>query len=452
VGLIRRKGTDRSGEKFSYLKRVPKRYAGLVKSENGKPLKEVRIALRTDSRTEAEAKAAQIERALFAEWEALLAGDEGTARAHYLAARSLAEARGFPYVPMNDLAAGNLDELVRRVLTLGERDGSGVASAPAAEAILGAVPEALPSFKEAVDEYFAEVRARHTQKSEGQRKKWRNTRDRAVARFLEVMGREDMPLAEVDRAAARKFRDWWLDRIAEGYKINSANMEIGALSDIVSTWAKAKDVELDNPFAGLSVPGKDKSERPPFSRAFIRDTMLKPGALDAMNDEARDVLLMLVNTGCRPSEITDAPLEDFVVDAPIPFLRIAPNGRELKVAHTRRDIPLLGVSLDAARRIVARGGISDRYAHKAAGWSAAVNKFLRTNGLLETPKHVVYSIRHYVEDAMLEAGVDDRVRADILGHKYDRPRYGAGGALAGRRKALEAIALEAGVQQEGAKA
>lgn len=96
---------------------------------------------------------------------------------------------------------------------------------------------------------------------------------------------------------------------------------------------------------------------------------------------------------------------------------MAPNGRELKQRHTARDIPLLGVSLEAARRIVARGGIM-RYRHKATGWSNLVNKYLETNGLQETPAHTVYSLRHFVEDALLAARVDDRVRADILGHNY----------------------------------
>jgi hypothetical protein len=30
-----------------------------------------------------------------------------------------------------------------------------------------------------------------------------------------------------------------------------------------------------------------------------------------MNDEARDVFLIMINTGLRPSNITDAPLDDF---------------------------------------------------------------------------------------------------------------------------------------------
>ena len=149
---------------------------------------------------------------------------------------------------------------------------------------------------------------------------------------------------------------------------------------------------------------------------------------------------MTINTGLRPSEITGAPLEDFEVTHNIPFMRVAQNGRKIKVAHTEQDIPLLGVSLEAARRIVARGGIQ-RYQHKADSWSAAVNKYLKTNGLRETPKHVAYSVRYYIENALLAANVDDRVRADLLGHEYRRPSYGDGGALAGRRAALELIAL-----------
>jgi integrase len=70
-----------------------------------------------------------------------------------------------------------------------------------------------------------------------------------------------------------------------------------------------------------------------------------------------------------------------------------------------------------------------------------VNKFLANNGLKETPDHTAYSLRHYVEDMLLSVGVDDRVRADILGHKYQRPVYGFGGGLPMRRDALAKIAL-----------
>ena len=191
---------------------------------------------------------------------------------------------------------------------------------------------------------------------------------------------------------------------------------------------------MPNPFSDLRLEGKDERGVPAFSRKWIEEKFAAEGALPGLNDAARDVLLIMINTGLRPSEIIDAPLSDFEIKANIPFLRVAPNGRELKVAHTKRDIPLIGVALEAARRIAARGG-PVRYRQNGNGWSAAVNV------LRETPSHTAYSIRHYVENALLAAKVDDRVRADILGHKYNRPSYGDGGALAGRAEALALIAL-----------
>lgn len=58
-----------------------------------------------------------------------------------------------------------------------------------------------------------------------------------------------------------------------------------------------------------------------------------------------------------------------------------------------------------------------------------MNKFLRANGLLETPRHSLYSLRHSFEDRMLAAGIDDRIRRDLFGHRLDRERYGKGASL-----------------------
>ncbi len=438
-------GITKDRGRYYWVKRVPKRYRDVVVGIDGQPVKQVRVALRTDSASEARKKAVQVEEARIAEWEALLAGDAGAAQEHYLAAKRLAEARGFAYMPMAKLAAGDLDELVRRLGSLAE--GGTLTSSAVAEAVLGTVPEALPTLTKVLDEYVELTRTRHLQKSGAQRHKWLLPRKRAVANFLTaVVGTgqdgspKDLPVNEITRAQALQFRAWWSARVLTGHRIDTANKDFGHLAQIIGTWAKLTDVPIDNPFRDLRLEGNDGGRTPPFSRAWVRDRLLAPDAFAGLNEEARDVFLMMLNTGLRPSEITDAPLEDFAIAAPIPHFRVEPNGRELKVVHTRREIPLLGVSLDAARRIVARGGIG-RYRHKAGAWSALVNKYLANNGLKETPAHVAYSVRHYVEDALLAAGVDDRVRADILGHKYARPNYGTGGGLAGRRAALGKIAV-----------
>lgn len=433
MGIINDRG------RYYWVKRVPKRFAGLVRGADGQPVTQVRQALHTDSLPEAKIKAAQVEAARIAEWEAMAAGDAGSARKHYEAARKLAQARGFPYTPMPALTEGDIGDLVARVLSLAE--GGRLTASPAiTEAVLGAVPEVMPTLPDVLTEYYDLTKTRHLKKSESQRHKWKLPRERAVRNFVDVTGKGAVPVSEITRADALQFRRWWSGRVEKGMKVESANKDFGHLQEIFSTWTELTNTELANPFTKLRLDGKDEHAKPAFSREWVRTKILAPGALDGLNDEARDVLLITLNTGLRPSEITDAPLEDFEVKANVPFLRVAPHGRELKVAHTKRDIPLLGVALEAARRIVARGGIS-RYRHKAGSWSACVNKYLAENGLKESQRHTAYSVRHYVENALLAAKVDDRVRADILGHKYHRPSYGDGGALVGRRDALELIAL-----------
>lgn len=427
------------------MKRVPKRFAAVALNTRGAPVTQVRQCLHTDSHSEALAKAAAVEANKVAEWEAALAGDEKNAAKHFAAAKKLAETHGFVYTPAPDIAEQNLADVVKRLNAV--NGPAGITSPTVVEAVLGGVPEVFPTIREVMQRYFDLTKTRHLKKSPAQLKRWRQKRIRAVENLLSVLstpdhagGYRDIVVSEISREDAIKFRDWWSARVEGGLKLNTANRDISSLSELLRTWARLTNTEFDDPFAGLNLEGKDQSARPAFSLAWIKQQILADGALDGLNDEARDVFLVMINTGLRPSEITDAPIDDFVLSDKIPHIRVAPNGRELKVSHTMRDIPLLGVSLLAAQRIAGRGGIA-RYTHKASGWSAAVNKYLKTNGLRESPDHVVYSIRHYVENALLAAKVDDRVRADILGHKYQRPRYGDGGGLKGRRDALKLIAL-----------
>ena len=79
--------------------------------------------------------------------------------------------------------------------------------------------------------------------------------------------------------------------------------------------------------------------------------------------------------------------------------------------------------------------------HDSATLSATVNKYLRANGLLETPAHSLHSLRHSFEDRMLAAGTLDRIRRDLFGHRLDRERYGKGASLAHLAELVRRIAL-----------
>ena len=136
-----------------------------------------------------------------------------------------------------------------------------------------------------------------------------------------------------------------------------------------------------------------------------------------MNAEAAAILKVMVNTGCRPSEIACLTGPQIHLDGSVPYISLEPVGRQLKSKNARRRIVLNGASLDAMTAFPAG---FPRYQMNSASLSATVNKYLRTNGLLETPRHSLYSLRHAFEDRMLRNGVDERVRRDLMGHALGR--------------------------------
>jgi integrase len=65
---------------------------------------------------------------------------------------------------------------------------------------------------------------------------------------------------------------------------------------------------------------------------------------------------------------------------------------------------------------------------------------MRENGLMETPEHTLYGLRHSFEDRMLDRDVDERIRRDLMGHALDRQRYGKGASLEKLREVVRSIA------------
>ena len=110
---------------------------------------------------------------------------------------------------------------------------------------------------------------------------------------------------------------------------------------------------------------------------------------------------------------------------------------ERATAASRRIIPLLGVSLEAFREYP-QG--FPRYANSPS-LTDTINKFLRENGLLESDEHTLYGLRHSFEDRMLAAGIDERIRRDLMGHSLRRERYGEGASLDQLHALLKPLAL-----------
>ena len=190
-------------------------------------------------------------------------------------------------------------------------------------------------------------------------------------------------------------------------------------------------------FSDLTFRDEHKKTWPPFSVEWIRDKFTFE-AISGANGQLRGAFLALINTGCRPSEICGLMLDDIALDHNIPHIIIRPNeARALKNSASRREVPLVGISLEAMRRNP-RG--FPRYRRKDK-FSNAINKFLRENGLLEKASHTAYSLRHSFEDRMLALNVPDRLAADLMGHSTQRERYGAGPDLAQKLGVLSRLAV-----------
>ena len=97
------------GNALYLRKRTPSRYAGI------EPRREIWIALNTDSQREAQAKASQVWAVLVDGWEAMLAGRSADAQTRYDAAKALATARGFRWMPIERVTQLPMPELLTRL-------------------------------------------------------------------------------------------------------------------------------------------------------------------------------------------------------------------------------------------------------------------------------------------------------------------------------------------------
>jgi integrase len=367
-------------------------------------------------------------------WEARLAGDTEDAETRFAAAQELARIRGHRYLDLGRVAKLPLRELVERVEAVSV--GGGRPDPAETAALLGTAQEPQITVTKALGLYWTLAREKTLGKSDDQLRRWKNPRIKAVRNFVSVV--EDKPIGEITRDDMLDFRQHWLERIEAGeVTAASANKDLVHLGDVLKTVNKMKRLGLALPLGELSFKEGETRTRPPFSVEWIKARLLTPGALDGLNPEARGLLLGMINTGYRPSEGAALTAETIRLDSDVPHISIEPEGRQLKSQYARRLIPLTGVSLEAFRAFP--GGFP-RYRDNA-GLSATVNKYLRSNGLLETPDHSFYSLRHSFEDRMLAAGIDERIRRDLFGHRLDRERYGKGASLAHVAELIAGFAL-----------
>jgi len=406
----------------------------------------IRMSLKTNDLAFARRKRDQLAAADDALWATMTtSGSSDPAQRKYEAAVRRVEALDFTFhgaAYFEDPA--NIDDLVDRVrfaIVSGKED-------QIAEPLLGAIDIPQTTVSKAFEMYCDEIVADELiGKSTVQKDQWKKVKKRAVTNFINLAG--DKAMEEITVDDAKKLYRFWLARIAPKdtqptASASSGNRDVGNMRVLFASYFKHQgDERRRNPFEGFSFHAKKKRSRPPIPTEWIRDCILKPGNLATLNDEARGILLILIETGARPSEICNLEPSAIRLSHKVPHLSIEPredpeDPREIKTASSQRMVPLIGVALDAAKHH--KNGFP-RYRNRENDFSAAINKYMRENKLLPSPKHTAYSFRHAFEDRMKEAGLEDELRRILMGHAIDRPQYGSGGSLEWRHQELKKIAL-----------
>jgi integrase len=306
------------------------------------------------------------------------------------------------------------------------------------KAILGGVDKPKIMLSTLYSHYEAGQRTRISKKSRNQKRKFTSAKKRAAEILIEQKG--DKALDELNRDDALSYVNWWEDRVVNGeIQIGTANKNISHIAGMIKSVSKRLRLNLDNVFGGLLIEGGKDGSRSPFPSGFIESVILPNGRLERMNDEARDAIYVAMETGARPSEILNLTEQRIVLKGDIPYIRIEPEEAELKTGYSERDVPLVGMALEAMRRHP-KG--FPRYFDRGDSFSATAMKHFKKYKLLPTAKHKICSFRHSFKDRLKAVEAPEELIDELMGHSIDKPKYGDGYGLKVKLKWIQAIAFK----------
>jgi integrase len=253
------------------------------------------------------------------------------------------------------------------------------------------VGSACVSLSEALELY---VRLKASNKS----KTFHRGAERNIEAVIAMFG--DRPLDGYTSADAASFRDYLLER---GLTTNSVKRNFSTIRSIINLSIQEHGLDIKNAFSRVFLPDLDDSKK----RKPIPLDNIKQIQKDCMqaDDEARWLVALISDTGMRLSEAAGLHTDDIILDHEVPHINLKPHPwRPLKTKGSKRQVPLVGASLWAARRI--KDTATSPYAFprytstkgtNANSASAAINKWLKPR----VPEGcVIHSFRHSLRDRL----------------------------------------------------
>ena len=168
---------------------------------------------------------------------------------------------------------------MRLVHTAVSRDAGGLPDVAETRALLGAEREPPLTVSQCKKIYMELQMQSHIGDSKAQIRAWEKPIIKSNADFIKVVG--DRAINEITRNDMRAYKDWLLDRVANGeIKPRTLNANLNAFTKVLSWIVTEKDLNLNLPIKGLQVPAGFAKQRPTFSEKWIEEELLGKGRLD----------------------------------------------------------------------------------------------------------------------------------------------------------------------------
>ena len=243
----------------------------------------------------------------------------------------------------------------------------------------------------------------------------------ALAHMQDFLGAE-APLNEITRDDVIRWRSQLVDGVNRNGKRKSVNTVNKYLVHAGSMFRWARDVQKwiqFDPTIKTKLKQHGTRARLPLSQAEIEQVR---HAYRFEPDEIQLELELLLYTGARLSEIHQLQVQDVILDAPVPYIDLEgvndEEGRQLKNANSARKVPLHPEILDRVRTFI--DGMADRPTHRpfnrirAASFGQKFTKFCRP--FLKDKRKTLHSLRHTMSGELQNAGVQEYLINQILGH------------------------------------
>src|SRR6056300_1570811 len=230
-------------------------------------------------------------------------------------------------------------------------------------------------------------------------KVFRRGAERNIQSVVDVLS--DRPLDEYSSSDAAAYRDYLLKR---GLTTNSVKRNFATIRSVINLAIQEHGLDCKNAFSKVFLPDLDDAKRrKPIPTDVIKEIQQECMSID---DEARWLIALISDTGMRLSEAAGLHIDDIKLDCEIPHIDLKPHSwRGLKTRGSQRQIPLVGASLWAAKRVKGTNNASPyafpRYTSakgtNANSASAAINKWLKPR----VPEGcVIHSFRHSLRDRL----------------------------------------------------